>query len=225
MPIDLTKIKKKINPPMDGQDVLRLKVATIVSRSSTTGATTILMDDTTITNVPSLGGVAYSVGTTVQVLSYRGSLMIIGGSNAASAQPVESTGSATNGSTTSTTYVNTLTTTGVHGVAFIAPPSGIVEIIGRASGGSSVVGQYAQLDHEVRQGGTVGSGTVYRATINDTASVFMSSTSGGQGPLNIVGLVSGLTPGALYNASLTYASSSGSSTATFNRRYILVLPK
>jgi len=223
MPIDLSKIKKKINPTPDGQDVLRLRTAVIAARDASTGRVSITLNDALVTDVPVLGAAVFTVGTSVQVLSYRGSLLILGGSNAASAVPVEATGNTTLGSTTSTSFTNSLTTTGVHGVAFIAPPSGIVQIFGRAGGGNDTVGQYSLLDHEVRQGSTVGSGTVYRATTTDTASVFMSSTSAGQGPLNIVGLVSGMTPGAVYNASLTYACTAG--TARFNRRYILVRPQ
>lgn len=225
MPIDLSKIKKKINPPMDGQDVLRLRAAQVTARSATTGRTSVLLNGAIVDDVPALNNVVFAVGTIVQVLSYRGSLLILGGSSVATAQPVEATGNTVNGTTTSTSYISSLTTTGVHGVVFIAPASGVVKISGRASGGSGTVGQYAQLDYEVRQGNSISNGTIVRATSNDTASVFLSSTSGGQGPLNVSGLVTGLVPGGVYNAFLTFASSSGSSTASFNRRYILVEPK
>lgn len=223
MPIDLTKIKNKINPPPDGQDVARLKTAVVAAYDSADGTVDITLNGTTITNVPVLSGAAFAVGSNVQVLSYRGSLLIIGASGVG-AQAVEATGSTSNGTTTSTSYTNTLTTTGIHGVAFVAPPSGKVQFIGRSSGGSSTVGQYAQLDYEVKTGSTVGSGSVIRATSNNTASVFLSSTSGGQGPLNVSGIISGLTPGAVYNVALTYASSNGASTASFNRRYAAVYP-
>jgi hypothetical protein len=204
--------------------VLRLRTATVASRSTTTGRVSIVLSQATIDDVPALGNAVFAVGTIVQVLSYRGSLLIIGASSVATAQPVEATGTTSNGTTISTSYTNSLSSTGIHGVVFIAPASGIVQILGRASGGSGSVGQYAQLDYEVRQGDTIGSGSVVRATSNNTASVFLSSTSGGQGPLNVSGLVTGLTPGAVYNACLTYASSSGASTASFNRRYIMVKP-
>lgn len=223
MPIDLSKIKNKLNPPPDGQDVLRLKTAVVTAYSTSTGSVTISLNGTDIPGVPTLSGAAFPVGSTVQVLSYRGSLLVIG-SSGVGAQPVEATGGTVNGTTTSTSYTNSLTTTGVHGVAFIAPASGKVQVLGRSSGGSTTVGQYSQLDWEVRTGSTVGSGSVVRATSNDTASVFLSSTSGGQGPLNVSGLVTGLTPGAVYNAALTYASSNISNTASFNRRYVAVYP-
>lgn len=225
MPIDLTKIKKKINPPPDGQDVAKLRTGQVTAIDASTGAVSVNLNGTVITNVPVLGGALFVVGTSVQLLSYRGSLLILGGSDDVVAQPVQLTGSTTLGNTTSTSFTNSLTTTGVHGIAFVAPPSGRVEVIGRSGGGSATVGQYSLLDFEVRQGSTPGSGTVFRAADNNTASVFMSSTSGGQGPLNFSTAVTGLTPGAVYNASLTYATSVGTSSATFNRRYIAVYPR
>lgn len=224
MPLDYTKIKKKLVPPPDGQDVAKLRTAVVAAYNTADGSVDITLNGATILSVPVLSGVAVTVGVPVQVLSYRGSLLVIGASGDG-AQPVEATGSTSNGTTTSTTYTNSLTTTGVHGVAFIAPPSGKIQVIGRASAGSSTVGQYAQLDWEVRQGSTIGSGTLFRTTNNNTASVFLSSTSGGQGPLNISGLLAGLTPGAAYNACLTYATSVNTSTASFNRRQIAVYPK
>jgi hypothetical protein len=220
---NLTKLRKKLIPPPDGQDVAKLRTAVVSAYDTADGTVDITLNGATIPNVPVLSRAAFAVGTTVQVLSYRGSLLVIGASGNG-AQPVEATGSTSNGTTTSTSYTNSLTTTGTHGVAFIAPPSGKIQILGRASAGSSTVGQYAQLDYEVRTGSTIGSGTLVRTTNNNTASVFLSSTSGGQGPLNISGLLTGLTPGAVYNACLTYASSSGSSTASFNRRQIAVYP-
>ena len=224
MPIDLTKIKKKLNPPPDGQDVAKLRAATVSAIDSATGAVSIVMNSATLENVPVLGSARFVVGTPVQVLSYRGSLLVIGASGGVVSQPVQLTGSTSNGNTTSISFVNSLTGTGVHGVAFIAPPSGRVQVFGRSGGGSSTVGQYSLLDWEVRAGSTIGSGSVVRAADNNTASVFLSSTSGGQGPLNVSGLVAGLTPGAVYNACLAYASGVGSSTASFNRRYISVVP-
>lgn len=220
---NLTKLKKKLIPPPDGQDVAKLRAAVVAAYDTATGKVDLTMNGATIPSVPVLSGVAITVGATVQLLSYRGSLLVIG-SSGNGAQPIEATGSVTNGTTTSTAYTNTLTTTGIHGVAFIAPPSGKIQVIGRASAGSSVVGNYAQLDWEVRNGSTIGSGALFRTANNNTASVFLSSTAGGQGPLNISGLLAGLTPGANYNACLTFATGNASSTASFNRRQIAVYP-
>jgi hypothetical protein len=223
--IDYTKLRNKLNPEsqVGGDPGLQLRVGTVTA-IGTDGTVTLNLSGVDVPGVNALGGAVFAVGSVVQVLSYRGSLLILGGSNAASAQPVEATGSVTNGTTTSTAYVNSLTTTGIHGVAFIAPPSGKIQVIGRSAGGNATVGFYAQLDWEVRNGSTIGSGTLFRTANNNTAAVHLSSTAGGQGSLNISGLLSGLTPGASYNACLTFATSNASNAASFNRRQIAVYP-
>jgi hypothetical protein len=222
MPIDLTQIKKKILPPQDGQDELKLRVGTVAAIDAA-GLVTLTLNGVAVPGVPSLSGARFAVGTVVQVLSYRGSLLIIGAGNSATAQPVEATGSTTNGTYASGSYGNSLTTTGIHGVAFIAPPSGKIQIIGRAMGGNNNAGSYTQLDYEVRQGSTVGSGTVVR-TNNNTAGIHQSATASAQGTIVTGGLFSGLIPGAAYNACLTYATG-GAGTASYNRRQIAVYPQ
>lgn len=129
----------------------------------------------------------------------------------------------TNGTTTSTSFTNTLTTTGIHGIAFVAPPSGEVNVIGRATAANSIAGSYAVLDFEVRQGPAVGSGTVVRASDNFEACFVQAATAGNQGPAVTTALVSGLTPGSVYNAALTYQIAT-SGTASYNRRHIIVTP-
>lgn len=223
MPIDLSKIKKKLNPPMDGQDALRLSVATVINIESDS-TVDIDLNGATVFDVPILGSPAMTVGSVVQLLRYRGSLLVLGPSGGFSARPVEASGTITNGTTTSTSYTNSLSITGVHGVAFIGPPSGTVQVIGRSAGGNSASGQYGLMDWEVRQGVSIGSGAVVRATSDSTASIYQSSSAGGLGPLNVSGLVTSLTPGALYNACLTYATSNAANASGFNRRYISVIP-
>lgn len=77
MPIDLSKIKKKLNPPMDGQDVLRLRVG-VVTAVNGDGTCDVVLSGTTIEDVPRLQEASVQVGGVVQILSYRGSLLIIG---------------------------------------------------------------------------------------------------------------------------------------------------
>lgn len=221
--MDYSQIKRKLNPPVDGQDVLRLATATVVNIESDS-TVDILLDGATVVDVPVLGSPAMAVGSVVQILKYRGSLLVLGPSGGFSARPVEASGTLTNGTTTSISYVNTLATTGVHGVAFIGPPSGTVQVVGRSAGGNSASGQYGLMDWEVREGLSIGSGTIIRATSDSTASIYQSSSAGGLGPLNVSGLVSGLTPGSLYNACLTYATSNALNASGFNRRYISVRP-
>jgi hypothetical protein len=221
--MNLTKIKKKLNPDPDGTPPLRLQTATVAAMDAD-GTVDIALNGTTVTNVPVLGAARFVVGTVVQVLTYRGSMLVLGGSGTGSAQAVSAEGVTTNGTTTSTSFTNSLTTTGIHGVAFIAPPSGKVYVVGRTLSGHSVAGAFTHVDVEVRVGATVGSGAVWRAAANNTASAFQSDSAGQQGEQKADALISGLTPGAAYNAALCYFLGAAG-TGTFNRRHIAVLPQ
>ena len=222
--IDYTKIKKKLVPPPDGQDVLRLRAAEVTSIEDD-GTITVILNDAEVSDVPVLSGAAVVVGETVQLLSYRGSLLAIGISG--SAGPLASqSGATTNGTATpgNTSFFTSLTTTGIHGVVFTAPASGVVVVNGRAVGGNGTAGGFILLDFEVRQGDTIGSGSVVRAAGQATASVFQSSSAGQQSTLVTGDRVTGLTPGEQYNASLAYASGTSGQTLTLNRRHIMVRP-
>lgn len=222
--IDYTKLLKKISPEDDGQDVLRLRVG-VVAAIAADGTVDLTLNGVTVPDVPVLGSAHFAVASTVQVLSYRGSLMIIGSAGGAAAQPVITTGGTANGTVTQLTFTNTLGTTGIHGVAFIAPPSGKVSIIGRAVGGSATAGQYTTLDIEVKTGAVVGSGSVVRSPQEDEASVFQSGTAAQQGSLATTALITGLTPGVVYNAALAYHSTGAPATSSINRRWIGVFPQ
>jgi hypothetical protein len=224
MPIDYSKIKRKLVPQPDGQDVLRLKAGTITA-IGTNGTITVTLNSASVSDIPVLSGAAVVVGETAQILTYRGSLLAIGISG--SAGPLASqSGATTNGTATpgNTSFFNSLTTTGVHGVAFIAPASGQVFVTGRAAGSNGTAGGFVLLDFEVRQGSTPGSGSVVRAAGQATAAVFQSSSASQQSTLTTGDLVTGLTPGTAYNATLAYASGTASQTLTFNRRHIMVRP-
>lgn len=131
--------------------------------------------------------------------------------------------SVTDGTTTSTSFVNTLTTTGIRGIAFTAPRSGKVSVSAQALGRNATVAQYALMDFEVRTGNVPGSGTLVRAADENTASATYSDAAASQHALVVIPtLVSGLTPGDSYNASICYRATGG--TAAYNRRKIIVQP-
>lgn len=221
----LSKIKKKLLPATDGTDVLRLRTA-VVSAIAADGTTSITLSGATVTNVPSLGGAVFAVGSVVQVASYRGSLLILGAAGAVSSQPARLNATDNLNGSIGTTYTNNAggsTSPGIFGVAFVAPPSGKVFVAGRALAGTTTVSAYSFLDFEIKTGATIGSGTIFRAVNDVTSSVFQSAVASQQGPLNITDLVTGLTPGAQYNACLVYRVSAG--TGAFNRRHITVLPQ
>jgi hypothetical protein len=225
--INLSKIKKKLNPEPDGQGLLRLQSAT-VSAIASDGTVDLLLNGATVTDVPVLGSARFISGQAVQVLSYRGALLVLGGSGkAVQPGPVVATGGNTDtGSTTSTSFVTALTgaTNNSWGVAFIAPPSGTVLVSVKAAASNATANDYALLDFQVRQGTTINSGTVVRATNDNTAGIIRSGTAGLQATIVGSDVVTGLTPGSAYNVTLAYRAS-GTGAASYNRRQAIVLPQ
>jgi hypothetical protein len=218
--IDLTKILDKLVPEPDGEDVLRLRVGIV--EAVTDGRVDVDLSGTVIEGVPVLGGATLAVGQPVQMLSYRGALLALGSSGASLFTPVSATtGDTANGTTTSGSFVTSLTTSGAHGVAFIAPPSGTVAVHVRSAAQSDTAGSYSLLDFQVRTGDIVNSGTVVRAASENTAGIIRSSTAALQATIVSGDIVSGLTPGADYNVTLAYHVGSGG-TSTYNRRHVMV---
>lgn len=137
---------------------------------------------------------------------------------------VPQAGNATNGTTTSTAFTNTLTTTGIFGAVFTAPPSGSVLIIARAVASNNTVSQFALLDFYVQQNNVIGSGGLLRPATDGTAGVVQSAVAGNQGQVVCWDVVTGLDPGAILNVSLGYKTGAGGGTATYNRRHVTVIP-
>lgn len=141
----------------------------------------------------------------------------------AGAAPEDAIGSTTNGTTASATFVNSLTTTGIHGTTFVAPPSGAVFCIATCVAANDTAGDYSVMDWEVRIGSTIGSGAVWRAADENTAAVVQSAVANNQGSLTSMGIASGLTAGTTYNACLVYHRATGG-TSSYDRRHIVVMP-
>ena len=78
MPIDLTQIKKKILPPQDGQDELKLRVGVVSAIDSTTGTVTVTLSGVAVPGVNVLNGAIFAVGSVVQIVSYRGGMLVLG---------------------------------------------------------------------------------------------------------------------------------------------------
>jgi hypothetical protein len=120
-------------------------------------------------------------------------------------------------STSSTTYV---ALSGDPGLAFTAPTSGRVIIsIGGALTGSAA-DTFAMMGFQVRTGAVVGSGTIVYAVNNNDV---VSNEGGDDMSASKVTLVSGLTAGGSYNVQVLYKMLSGSGTAFFARRDVIVL--
>lgn len=125
---------------------------------------------------------------------------------------------ATSRTTSSTSFTSTLSPAGICGVVFVAPPSGKVLVTWRAQLFNSGV-NYTAASFEVRQGSSIGAGTVHLAS-DDNRSINSTSTAGeGSGASEYV---SGLTPGATYNAFITHRVTAGGMTTL--RRSIGVIP-
>lgn len=103
MAIDLSKIKMKLNPPPDGQDVLRLKTG-VVTAIGSNGSITVTLNGASVSDIPVLSGALLLVGAVVNLLSYRGSLLALG-VTASSKQAIVK-GSDQNSNTGSTALVN-----------------------------------------------------------------------------------------------------------------------
>ncbi len=135
------------------------------------------------------------------------------------------TASATNNdptsrTTSSTSFTSTLSPANICGTSFVAPTSGTVLVMLRAQIQNSGV-NYSAAGYEVREGSTVGSGTVFLSSSDERAISTASTAGEGQG---MTEYVSGLTPGATYNVFITHRTTNGASTLTTLRRAISVVP-
>lgn len=75
--IDYTKLLKKLTPDRDGEPNTHLRTA-VVSAVNANGTVDILMSGVTVPGVPRLAEATVQVGATVQMLAFRGSLLVIG---------------------------------------------------------------------------------------------------------------------------------------------------
>ena len=147
-----------------------------------------------------------------------GKLRIAGSLQAGTSVPKE-VFLATTDTTSSTSYA-ALTS---HGMTFIAPPSGAVWVnlsgnLGTAST-SSTEGAY--MSYEIRQGGTIGSGTVDVAANDQRAAFIRPSTTAGfkYAPAHSRDMVTGLIAGNTYNIrSMARTTSASHDAAVHNRR-------
>lgn len=74
---NLTKLKKKLIPEPDGEDVLRLRSG-VVSAINSDGTCDVVISGVTVPKVPRLQGAIFAVGSKVQMITYRGSMLALG---------------------------------------------------------------------------------------------------------------------------------------------------
>lgn len=219
----LGKIASSVNPGTDAEDKVRLRTAT-VSSINVNGTVDILLSAVTIPSVPVLDGLVVAVGAVVQVLSSRGSLLVIGGSAAGGQSKAETylAASVTTGSTTYTPFA----TTNIHGIAFVAPASGSVKITmeGWLGVSHTSVATRSWLSGQIREGDVINSGTIVSAADDSRAAMSQNSTTAAfdYKYVNSSYVVHGLTPGAAYNVTGLVRVTAGT-VGTQDRR-ILVEP-
>lgn len=128
----------------------------------------------------------------------------------------------TSGTTTSTSFTGSLTTAGSCGVAFVAPPSGIVMLHSHVSGYPSANNLETKTAFWVGTGASVGSGTEFYAAGDNDQTMVQVTSSGVVYSSAGWAYVTGLTPGNTYNAQLRHRVNSG--TGTWLYRKIAVVP-
>ena len=142
-----------------------------------------------------------------QVVTLAGDLSVNGkGIVVSSMQPAYGTG----GTFTSTGAGLSSSTEGAS-FTFVAPASGRVFVTTQGYLRVATAGQSAQLGFEIREGGTLRSGTLITGTdITRTVANYNTQYIGGSRRA----LVSGLTPGATYNCYQTFNSSAANAVYT-----------
>ncbi|MFD7897495.1 hypothetical protein [Streptomyces sp. NPDC059743] len=123
----------------------------------------------------------------------------------------------TSGTTTSTTFVETLSTGDPVTVSFLAPASGQLLVTVGGYLWSSVANNASVMSAIIRNS----SGTVSLAA-SDNRAALVNSVS--RASVSSQFLVTGLTPGATYSATPAYRSGATSNTASFDSRFIRVDP-
>lgn len=137
------------------------------------------------------------------------------------AAPSQQLNVAAMGSSTSTTYVVPANTAAV---TFQAPISGIVALTWAAQAHTAPASLSAAIVPEVRTGSTVGSGTLVFTANDNNASQVISATASLNQTCNGNWLLSGLTPGAMYNARLMWRVAAGTTTIAGANPYLAQVP-
>jgi hypothetical protein len=126
--LDYTKLIKKLVPEQDGEDRLRLRTA-VVDDVNADGTVDILLSGILIESVPRLGSAYVEDGGQVQVLSYRGGLLVLGAVAPGPGGALVKTGTtAAIGPTAATSFSSVIP----FGVTFPAAPSVHVNLAGTA---------------------------------------------------------------------------------------------
>jgi hypothetical protein len=122
----------------------------------------------------------------------------------------------TTGGRTATTYSATLSAGTACGVAFIAPASGSVIVHNMALLENSGTGR-SHCSVRIGTGGTIGGGTPFLAAADENGIAMQSGDATDDATLSKPIVVSGLTPGATYNAQQQFRATAGTVTTSWRR--------
>lgn len=230
MGIDYTSLLDKLTPQRDGEPPTHLRTGTVAAVNSDGTVDITMSGGALVPDVPRLDSAHVAVGTVVQMLSFRGALLVLGPTSAGAV----SNGSAgvavfngNNPTTNSTTYVS-FSAGDILGTAFVAPPSGAVEVLiqGWLALNSTTLARRAFMSPQVRTGSVVNSGTIVATASDDYAAVAQNSVASAfdYKYVNHVRVVTGLTPGIAYNAvAMQRIVTSGDNSAS-NERHMIIKP-
>jgi hypothetical protein len=183
MAVDVTSLLEKLIPDPGGEDTLRLRTATVATVNADGTVDLTMSSGVLVPGVPRLSSASVSVGNVVQVISLRGSLLVIGTvAGGGSGGAMTSSRIATTVRTSSTsvisseTVANTVTADLVIGKVYKVTWYG--GILGTVAGDSAFIrirennlaGSQLQLER-VQNANTGGSGSrwTFRAEVEYTA--------------------------------------------------------
>jgi hypothetical protein len=126
----------------------------------------------------------------------------------------------TSGTTVSPSFVETLTGGIACAQTFVAPPSGMVQVVNTAQMSNASATQTSLMSFVIREGGTIGSGTAFWAASDDD-SLRNVGTNAFQGTYSVV--IEGLVGGNTYNIRQAFRGS-GATAASFSRKRLAVIP-
>jgi hypothetical protein len=137
---NLSKLRKKLIPVPDGQDDTKLRTA-VVTAVNSDGTLDLTLSGVAVLAVPRLGSAWAAVGSVVQVLSYRGSLLVLGVVSPGPAGDLTKTGSVSTGPSAATSF----TTVVNFGVTFPGLPSVMINLATSAGSTSGWAGRATSI--------------------------------------------------------------------------------
>jgi hypothetical protein len=204
----------------------RYRIATVVSFDRVLRKCTVTFPGDTTNEVVNMGSIQpKTAGQVVRIAGLSGDRYVddvLGDAYSAAPEIEGATEYAFTDDSATTHSSPTAATLGARGgqASIVAPASGSFVISIRGRVGASASNVYAALGYEVREGSTIGSGTVVIPF--DTARSFINWSSN-RITAGVTMMINGLTPGANYNIRMMMASQTGA--GTFEEGAFILTPQ